>query len=87
LPRKSVLLLEMLLQAAGHLVSQPQIRATLWPEGPPSDRALNDQIHLLRRRLREAGGPDVIAVHGLGWQLTGAAQDGGHSMRSVPDPS
>ncbi|TAN26064.1 MAG: response regulator transcription factor [Castellaniella sp.] len=87
LPRKSVLLLEMLLRATGRPVSQLQIRATLWPEGPPSERALNDQIHLLRRRLREVGGPDVVAVHGLGWQLTGAAEDGPHSLRSAPDPS
>lgn len=85
LPRKSVLLLEMLLRTAGHPASQHRIRAALWPEGPPSDRALNDQVHLLRRRLREAGGPDIVAVHGLGWQLVGAAQTSGHPIHPVPD--
>lgn len=87
LPRKSVLLLEMLLRADGHLASQHQIRAALWPEGPPSERALNDQVHLLRRRLRGAGGPDIVAVHGLGWQLVGVAGDGARPSRSAPGPS
>lgn len=80
LPRKSVLLLEMLLRHAGGLVSHARLTAALWPEGPPSERALHDQLHLLRRRLREAHGPDIVAVPGQGWQLVPAA------TASLPEP-
>ncbi|CAM5189485.1 DNA-binding response OmpR family regulator OS=Castellaniella defragrans OX=75697 GN=HNR28_000810 PE=4 SV=1 [Castellaniella defragrans] len=69
LPRKSVLLLEALLRAPGRLGSQGALKAALWPERPPSERALSDQVHLLRRRLRALGGPDVVVVHGVGWRL------------------
>lgn len=82
LPRKSVLLLELLMRAAGHLATQAQLRAALWPEGPPSERALNDQVHLLRRRLRAAGGPDIVAAHGMGWQLVAPA--GGDPRPNAP---
>jgi len=72
LPRKSTLLLEALLRAPGRLVAQEALKAALWPEGPPSERALSDQVHLLRRRLRTLGGPDVVVVHGVGWRLVPA---------------
>ncbi len=75
LPRKSVLLLELLLEASGRPVPQARLRDALWPQGPPSTRALSDQVHLLRRHLREAGGPRIIAIPGHGWRLADAAVD------------
>ena len=74
LPRKSVLLLELLLGTPGRPVSQARLKDTLWPDGPPSERALHDQVHLLRRRLREAGGPDIVVVPGQGWRLASSRQ-------------
>ncbi|MFC4299207.1 response regulator transcription factor [Castellaniella hirudinis] len=69
LPRKSVQLLAVLLRPAGDLATHARLTAALWPDGPPSDRALHDQVHLLRRRLRAAGGPDIVAEPGRGWRL------------------
>lgn len=69
LPRKSVQLLVILLRSAGGLATHARLTAALWPDGPPSDRALHDQVHLLRRRLRAAGGPDIVAEPGRGWRL------------------
>ncbi len=69
LPRKSVLLLAALLQPAGCLATHARLAAALWPDGPPSGRALHDQVHLLRRRLRAAGGPEILADPGRGWRL------------------
>jgi len=73
LPRKSVLLLEALMRPAGGLATHECLTAALWPDGPPSDRALHDQIHLLRRHLRAAQGPDVVAEPGRGWRLSDSA--------------
>jgi len=72
LPRKSVLLLAVLLHAAGEVVPHDRLIDVLWPEGPPSGRALHDQVHLLRRRLRAAHGPDIVADPGRGWRLVTA---------------
>jgi DNA-binding winged helix-turn-helix (wHTH) protein len=72
LPRKSVLLLAVLLHAAGDVVPHDRLTDVLWPEGPPSGRALHDQVHLLRRRLRAAHGPDIVADPGRGWRLVAA---------------
>lgn len=83
LSRKSLLLVELLLRADAGVVSQASVRAALWPEGPPSDRALNDQIHLLRRSLREAGGPEIVSIRGMGWQLQ-PQDDGGASVAGFP---
>lgn len=87
LPRKSRLLLETLLRAEDHLASQSQLKAALWPDGPPSERALNDQVHLLRRRLRAVGGGDVVAAPGLGWRLVLLAETGDGPFRSQPGSS
>jgi DNA-binding response OmpR family regulator len=75
LPRKSVLLLAALMQPAGSLATHARLTAALWPEGPPSARALHDQVHLLRRRLRAERGPDIVADPGRGWRLVPATGD------------
>ncbi len=86
LPRKSVLLLELLLGCAGRPVSHARLRDALWPHGPPSGRALNDQVHLLRRRLREAGGPDIVPSPGQGWKLAPAAGVGREAISEADAP-
>lgn len=68
-PRKSVLILEMLLRQAGQVVSHRVLENALWPSGPPSVDALRSQIHLLRKRLQEAGFNGIETVHGQGWRL------------------
>ncbi|MGX5659039.1 response regulator transcription factor [Castellaniella ginsengisoli] len=70
LPRKSVLLLAALMRSAGGLATHERLTAALWPDGPPSDRALHDQVHLLRRRLRAEQGPDIVADPGRGWRMS-----------------
>ncbi len=75
LPRKSVLLLAALLRPAGGLATHAHLTAALWPDGPPSDRALHDQVRLLRRRLRAERGPDIVAEPGRGWRLAPVPDD------------
>ena len=75
LPRKSVLLLAALLQAGGDVATHARLTDVLWPDGPPSDRALHDQVHLLRRRLRAVRGPGIVAVPGRGWRLAAVRPD------------
>jgi DNA-binding response OmpR family regulator len=77
LPRKSVLLLAALLRPAGGLATHAHLTAALWPDGPPSDRALHDQVRLLRRRLRAERGPDIVAEPGRGWRLAPVPDDAG----------
>uniref|UniRef100_UPI0033400616 response regulator transcription factor n=1 Tax=Castellaniella defragrans TaxID=75697 RepID=UPI0033400616 len=78
LPRKAALLLEQLLQARNRPATQAQLKDALWPHGPPSGRALNDQVHLLRLRLREAGGPGILTLPGQGWRLTPPSANAHH---------
>lgn len=68
-PRKSVLILEILLRQAGQVVSHRVLERALWPSGPPSVDALRSQIHLLRKRLQEAGFNGIETVHGQGWRI------------------
>jgi DNA-binding response OmpR family regulator len=75
LPRKSVLLLAALMRPPGGLATHARLTAALWPDGPPSDRALHDQVRLLRRRLRAGRGPGIVAEPGRGWRLTPAPDD------------
>ncbi|CAM5212322.1 Putative two-component system response regulator OS=Castellaniella defragrans (strain DSM /CCUG 39792 / 65Phen) OX=1437824 GN=BN940_07501 PE=4 SV=1 [Castellaniella denitrificans] len=75
LPRKSVLLLAALMRPPGGLATHARLTAALWPDGPPSDRALHDQVRLLRRRLRAERGPGIVAEPGRGWRLTPAPDD------------
>lgn len=68
-PPKSILIVEILLRQAGRVASHRVLENALWPSGPPSTDALRGQIHLLRRRLQEAGFNGIETVHGQGWRL------------------
>jgi hypothetical protein len=55
-----------LLDAAGGVVGRHELEARLWPQGPPSDRALDDVVYRLRRRCTEVG-LRIRAVRGRGF--------------------
>lgn len=79
-PRKSILILEVLLQQIGQVVSHRVLENLLWPSGPPSADALRSQIHLLRKRLQEAGFDGIETVHGQGWRLVPPSAQAGTGM-------
>jgi len=51
------------------VVGHRALEQALWPDGPPSADALRSQVHLLRKKLLEAGFDGMETVHGLGWKL------------------
>jgi hypothetical protein len=55
-----------LLDAAGEVVGRDELQATLWPDGAPSERALDDVVYRLRRRCTEVG-LRIRAVRGRGF--------------------
>lgn len=69
LGRKSLSVLGLLLRNAGGVVAHRELEQALWPDGPPSPDALRSQMHLLRKKLFEAGFDGIETVHGLGWKL------------------
>lgn len=69
LARKALLILGLLLRSPEKVVGHRALEQALWPDGPPSADALRSQVHLLRKKLLEAGFDGVETVHGLGWKL------------------
>ncbi|MCI2810211.1 response regulator transcription factor [Eoetvoesiella caeni] len=69
LARKSLHILGLLLRDAGRVVGHQELEQALWPDGPPSPDALRGQVHLLRKKMIEAGFNGIETVHGLGWKL------------------
>ena len=66
---REVMLLEILLQRAGHLVSRDQLAAQLGEWGEEiSASAIEVYVHRLRKRL-EAGGVAIVSVPALGYSL------------------
>lgn len=64
-------LLEALLGQPNRLWTRAQVTDAIWGAGSPvSDRTLDSHLRNLRRKLAEAGQPDVIeTVHGQGMRL------------------
>jgi DNA-binding response OmpR family regulator len=73
LPRKSLMLLELLLRHGGRVVPRNRIEDFLWQGEPPSDDALRSQLHLLRKALNAHGYDGIETVHGIGWRLKDGA--------------
>lgn len=69
LARKSLRILGLLLRNAGRVVGHQELEQALWPDDPPSSDALRGQMHLLRKKMLEAGFNGIETVHGLGWKL------------------
>jgi len=66
-------LLEMLMRAAGRVVSREEITAALFErEATPYDRFLDVHISHLRKKL-EGGRSLIRTVRGVGYVFTGAA--------------
>lgn len=69
LARKTLRILGLLLHNAGRVVGHQELEQALWPDDPPSPDALRSQMHLLRKKMLEAGFNGIETVHGLGWKL------------------
>jgi len=67
-PLKEFALLRLLMANGDRVVTSDRIRASLWPESPPSRNALAVHVARLRRRLRTP--VTVRTVRGLGYRLT-----------------
>jgi DNA-binding response OmpR family regulator len=57
-----------LLDSDGALVSRKQLERALWPDGPPSTRALDDLIYRLRRRIKPLR-LNIFTARGRGFVL------------------
>lgn len=83
LARKSLHVLGLLLRDAGRVVGHQELEQALWPDGPPSADALRSQLHLLRKKMLEAGFDGIETVHGLGWKLARQHQAGGSAHEGI----
>ncbi|WP_028961960.1 response regulator transcription factor [Sulfobacillus thermosulfidooxidans] len=67
---KEALLMELFLRYPHWVLTRQQLMDRLWGEGTEIlDNALEAHISKLRRRLVACGGPDIVAVRGLGYRL------------------
>lgn len=74
LTAREVMLLEILLQRAGHLVSMAQLAAKFGEWGEEvSTNAIELYVNRLRKRL-EPGGLRIVSVRGLGYSLEKGAE-------------
>ena len=68
LPLAEAVVVRALLEGAGRLVAREELENALWPDGPPTSRALHDLIYRLRRRL-EPLQLSVFSERGRGFVL------------------
>ncbi len=71
LPRKSLMILELLMRYGGRVVPRQKLEEHLWQGEPPSAEALRSQLHLLRKALHAHGYDGIETVHSVGWRLEG----------------
>ncbi|MDR1995517.1 winged helix-turn-helix domain-containing protein, partial [Azonexus sp.] len=73
LTRYEYLLLALLLERPGRILSRPQIMAAVWQDdGESLERTVDTHIKTLRGKLRAVRDEDVIHTHrGLGYSLSG----------------
>ncbi|MCB5362343.1 response regulator transcription factor [Pusillimonas sp. CC-YST705] len=69
LPRKSLMILELLMRYAGRVVPRQKFEDYLWLGDPPSSEALRSQLHLLRKALHQHGYDGIETAHSIGWRL------------------
>ena len=82
LPLAEAVVVHTLLEGDGRLVARQEVEIALWPDGPPSSRALDDLIYRLRRRLQPLH-LNVFSERGRGFVL-GVALESAHTTES-PD--
>ncbi len=67
---KEAILIELFLRYPSMVLTRSQLMARLWSDGSDIlDNALEAHVSKLRRKLLAAGGPDIVAVRGLGYRL------------------
>lgn len=66
LGKKEGLLLELLIEKGGKVLSREELAARIWAEGPMSDSALKNLLNALRKKV---GAEAVANVPGRGWRL------------------
>ncbi len=67
---KEAVLIELFFRYPKIVLTRGQLTARLWSDGSDIlDNALEAHISKLRRKLQAAGGPDIVAVRGLGYRL------------------
>ncbi|AEC22190.1 two-component system response regulator [Pusillimonas sp. T7-7] len=70
LPKKGMLILELLLTHPGRLISRESLERALWRDEVPNSDALRSQVHILRRTLAAHGYTGIETVSGSGWRLS-----------------
>jgi uncharacterized protein len=87
MPEKIFRVLQLLLEADGHIVGRERFLDTVWPsDASTSDANLSQHVWMLRRMLAERGGakPFIITVPGEGYRLgVPVEQKAGLMMKSV----
>ena len=69
---KEAVLIELFLRYPKTVLTRSQLTARLWADDSDIlDNALEAHISKLRRKLQSAGGPNIVAVRGLGYRLDG----------------
>ena len=70
LPRKCLLLLQVLLQSPGRVVRREELETTVWGERLSDSDTLRSHMHTLRRALTADGEHDPFeTVHGFGYRI------------------
>ena len=76
LPLAEAIVVHALLEADGRLVARRELENALWPDGPPTSRALDDLVYRLRRRLQPLR-LNVFSERGRGYVLGAALESTG----------
>ncbi len=67
---KEAVLIELFMRYPAATLTRQQLMDRLWGDGADIlDNALEAHVSKLRKRLALAGGPDIVAVRGLGYRL------------------
>jgi serine/threonine protein kinase len=82
LPRKSLLVLQHLLQHAGEVVTKDELAENCWPGRVLSDTVLTTTLNRLRQALGDGQQELIKTVHGFGYRLVAAVrvEDAGEAL-------
>jgi DNA-binding winged helix-turn-helix (wHTH) protein len=82
LPRKSLLVLQHLLQHAGEVVTKDELAESCWPGRVLSDTVLTTTLNRLRHALGDGQQELIKTVHGFGYRLVAAVkvEDAGETV-------
>jgi serine/threonine protein kinase len=82
LPRKSLVVLQHLLQHAGEVVTKDELAENCWPGRVLSDTVLTTTLNRLRQALGDGQQELIKTVHGFGYRLVAAVkvEDAGEAV-------